>query len=574
MATMTGGEAVVRILQSHGVEFAFGMGGFQALPYYDALARQDQVRHVLIRDEKHGAFAADGYARVRNRAAVADGTLGPGATNLISGAAEALGASIPLVLLTGEVNSQMAGRGATQESDQVGMLRPACKASISVSRIDRLTELSRRAFALANGDRPGPVHLNIPEDIFHGRFDFPDHEFCADPAATCVGGRRVRPETSLIDRAAAMIRQADRPVMVIGGGVHLSEAYDELLRFVEISGIPTASTISGKGSISEAHDLALGICGRYSRTANEFIQEADLLLVVGCKLGEIATNRWSIIPSSTKIIQLDIDPAELGKTYRLEAGLWGDARAGLADLTEALRGEATALAERKAAQRRHVQAARATWLARAKEIYQSDEQPVHMARLLNELRQALPPESILVADGGFAAHWSALLFDVTTVGRTYIANRGHAAVGYGLPGALGAKLAAPDRPVVALCGDNGFAMAASELETARRVGANLICVVVNNAALGYVKALQHALYQDRFISVDFEEVDYAGLARSMGVVGMRVETPQDLKKVLSEAMEAQREGPVLLDVRTTTDPAKMLPGTDSRTLPADSQMAD
>ncbi|HKF78479.1 MAG TPA: thiamine pyrophosphate-binding protein, partial [Candidatus Dormibacteraeota bacterium] len=300
---MTGGEAIVHMLQAHGVELALGMGGFQALPYYDALSRQRQVRHVLVRDEKHAAFAADGYARIRNRAAVVDATLGPGATNLVSGAAESLGASVPVVLMTSEVNSLLAGRGATQESDQVGILRPACKASIGVQRIDRVPEMLRRAFSLAHGGRPGPVNLNVSEDVFHGEFDFPDGSLHADPDATFVGARRIRPDSALVERAAALIREAASPVLIAGGGVHLSRAYSEVERFVDLTGMPVATSISGKGALSERHDLAAGVCGRYSRIANDLIRSADLLVVVGCKLGEIATNRWTIVRPGTRIVQ-------------------------------------------------------------------------------------------------------------------------------------------------------------------------------------------------------------------------------------------------------------------------------
>jgi len=189
-----------------------------------------------------------------------------------------------------------------------------------------------------------------------------------------------------------------------------------------------------------------------------------------------------------------------------------------------------------------------------------------MARLLHELRGAVPAHSVIVADGGFAAHWSALLYDVTAAGRTYIANRGHAAIGYGLPGAMGAKLAAGNAtPVIALCGDNGFAMTALELETARRVGAPVIVVVVNNGALGYIKALQHALYDGRYISSEFLDVDYVSVARACGCEGLLVEDPDDLGGAFRSAMEIQADRPVLIDIRTTTDPAKMLPGVDSRT---------
>jgi acetolactate synthase I/II/III large subunit len=562
MPELSGGEAVVRMLQLHGVEIAFGMGGFQPLPYYDALARQQQIRHVLIRDEKHGAFMADGYARIKNRPAVADATLGPGATNLISGLAEAFGGSIPLIALTGEVNGLIGGRAATQESDQVGMIKPTAKMSIALDRIERVPELIRRAFTVATGGRPGPVHLNVREDVMHGRYDFPDGDLYAASEATAAGRRRIRPDAQLVERAAEALRGAERPVILVGGGVHLAEGWHELTALAELTGIPVATTMSGKGAIVDQHPLSVGLFGRYSRFANDLIKRADVLLVVGCKLGEIATSRWTLLPPDATIIQIDIDPTELGKVYRTELGLWGDAKLALADLAAALSGDRPRMAERALQQAAEVEQRRQVWAVDADPNYHSDERPIHSARLLHELRAALPDDAILVADGGFAAHWSGLLFDVRVPGRTYIANRGHAAIGYGLSGAIGAKLAAPDRVVVALCGDNGFAMALAELETSRRVQAPVIAVVVDNMTLGYVKALQHSLYADRFISVDFLDVDYGAVARQFGCYGARVEDPAQLRPVLREAIASGNTA--VIDVMVTTDPAKMLPGIDAR----------
>jgi acetolactate synthase-1/2/3 large subunit len=563
MPVMTGGEALVRMFQLNGVDLAFGMGGFQPLPYYDALARQTTIRHVLIRDEKHGAFAADAYGRIRNRPAIADATLGPGATNLVSGAAESLGASIPLVLLTGEVNSGIAGRAATQESDQAGMLRPAVKDAITIRQLSRIPELVRRSFAVANGGRPGPVHINVPEEVFHGRHEFADDDLWADPDAGEVGRRQVRPSTALVDRAAQLVLEAENPIVLVGGGIHLSSAYESLCRFVELSGMPVATTISGKGAVAEDHPLAAGLFGRFSRFANDLIAEADVIVVVGCKLGEIATNRWSVIPDQARVIHIDIDPTEIGKVHRADVGIWADAGLALDDLADALAHRRTVLTGRRRRVEADLSARRTAWLETAEPKYASDEQPIHMARVVRELRSALPEDGIVVADGGFAAHWSALLFDVRTAGRTYIANRGHAAIGYGLPGAIGASLAAPGHPVVALCGDNGFAMAVAELETAKRVGAQVVCLVVNNGTLGYVKALQHSLYDDRFVSVDFLETDYAAVARGFGCDGQIVVDPGDLGTALRAGLGSSV--PFVIDARITTDPAHMLPGVDRRT---------
>ena len=558
---LSGGEAIVRMFQAYGVEYSFGMAGFQPLPYYDALARQDKIRHILIRDEKHGSFAADAYARVKRRPAIADATLGPGATNLISGAAESFGASIPQILLTAEVNSAIATRGATQESDQSGMLKPTSRVAIEVNQIQRIPELIRRAFTVANGGRPGPVHVNVPEEVFHGDQEFAESEFYVSDGTVEMCGRRTRPDASSIDRAVAKLSAAERPVMLIGGGVHLSGAYEAVDEFLRETGIPVANTISGKGAVSDRDPLAIGLFGRYSRFANEMIKRSDALLVVGCKLGEIATSRWELFESGTQIVHLDIDPGEQGRVYRTDTALTGDARLGLKDLTAAMQGSISK--EKKTSWAREVAARRSEWLDEALPRYLSDEQPMTMPRLLHELRGAAPQESVVVADGGFAAHWSALLYDVTDVGRSYVANRGHAAIGYGLPGAIGAKLAAPDRTVIALTGDNGFAMAVAELETAKRIGAPVVVVVVNNAALGYVKALQHNMYEDRFLSVDFLDVNYADVARAFGCEGRRVHTGEELAISLKEAFDCNV--PYVIDVMVTTDPAKMLPGIDSRT---------
>lgn len=556
---MTGGEAIVRMMQAYGVEYAFGMGGFQPLPYYDAMARQDSIRHILIRDEKHGSFAADGYARIANRPAVADATVGPGATNLVSGAAESYGASIPQILLTADINRGITTRGATQESDQLGMLGPTSRSTIQIEMISRIPELMRRAFTDANTGRPGPVHVNVPENVFHGRHEFFESDFYATPGTSTVGGLRVQPDDESVDRAARLLTEAKNPVIVAGGGVHLSSAYAALTRFADHLGAPVATSISGKGAISETHPLSLGLVGRYSRFGNDFVGQADALIVVGCKLGEIVTNRWSIIAPETEIIQIDIDPAELGRVYRTAGPIWSDARLGLQALTQAL----PANRDLRTKKAEEVSQAVAAWWSGAEPRYLSEQLPIPMPRVLHELRRIASDDTIIVADGGFAAHWSALLYDVTMAGRSYIANRGHAAIGYGLPGAFGAKLAAPDKPVVALCGDNGFAMTVAELETLKRSKAPVICLVVNNRALGYVKALQHSMYDDRFISVDFEDVNYGEVAKAFGCEGTRVATASQLEAALKDAFDA--DVPYVIDCLITDDPAEMLPGIDART---------
>src|SRR5215468_12437571 len=538
---MNGGRALAEMLRLAEVGPMFGMGGFQLLPFYDALA-QLGMRHFLINDERCGAFAADAYARVTNRPGVCDGTLGPGATNRAH-----------------------SWKNMTQECRQAEILRPAVKELIRVEMTSRVPELLRRAFAVATSGRPGPVLLDVPEDVCHGEHDFAAEDFAIDPTTLSVPARRIRPDRADIVRAAALIGRAKRPLILVGGGIHLSAGYEALLAFAEAQSIPVAHTMSGKGGLACTHPLSAGLFGRYSRIANDLIEASDCLLVVGCKLGEIATKRYALPSRSIPTIHLEIVAEEIGRCLPAEVALWGDARAGLEDLAEAL-----------AEDGRHARAARAdyvaelpkrmaAWREEAAPRLQSAERPIHMARLCSELNRTLPADSILVADGGFAAHWTGLLYDTKSAGRHFILDRGLASIGYGLPGGIGAALAAPKTPVVAITGDGGFNMMIGELETARRAGIGLTIVVVNNAASGYVKALQHAMFRGRYQSSDLVEMDYAAIASAMGCNGIRVEDPDRLGAALRDGL-AERTRPTVLDVVVTRDPARMLPAVDNRTV--------
>jgi acetolactate synthase I/II/III large subunit len=557
---LSGGEALARMLDAQGARWAFGMGGFQLLPFYDALARREQPSHVLIKDERDGAFMADAYARVTGTPGVCDGTLGPGVTNLITGLAEAYGAGVPVIAIAGEVNSMIAGRGATQESAQLAMVAPTVKEAIRVDRIERVPELVRHAYAVATAGRPGPVLLNVAEDVSHGSFDFPLADLTPDPAVSALPGRRTRGDADAIDAVAALLAEAERPLLLVGGGIHLSGGYDELQTLVERFDLPVATTISGKGAISERHPLAVGVFGRYSRIANDLLAEADALVVIGCKLGEIATNRWSLLPEGVRVAQVDVDPTAIGRNVRAEVGVWADAKSALADLVDAL-------GERRKPDRLaylgEIGDRRDAWLAEHDARRHAADEPIHQARMLLELNKAIPDDGILVADGGFAAHWSALYWETAKAGRHYIANRGHASIGYGLPGALGAALGAEGRKVAGLCGDGGLGMSIGELETAVRLNSDVVIVVVDNQASGYVKALQHALFEDRFQSVDCAPVDYARVAAEFGVQAERVEDPAQLGAAFGRAFAHQ--GPALVDVVVTRDAAGMLPAADPRT---------
>jgi len=559
---MTGGEAIARMIQAFDGGPMFGMGGFQLLPFYDA-ARRLGLEHHLINDERAAVFAADAYAKVSGKVGLADATLGPGATNLVTGLVEALNAGTPMVALVGDTNREHSWKNMTQESRQLDILRPCVKEVIRVEMIQRIPELMRRAFAVATSGRPGPVVVDVPEDICHGTYGFSDDDFKVDPRHGMAPSIRCRPDLSDLERAARMIAEAKRPIILAGGGVHISGAAQTLTDFARAFSIPVAHTMSGKGAVPCIDPISAGLFGRYDRIANGLIETSDLILVVGCKLGEIATKRFTVPPKGKRVIHIDIVAEEFGRTLEPELALWGDVRASVADLHAALKDAAPAIRARLADYAAEVPAKMAEWREGVSERLNSDETPVSMARLLTEINRALPADGYLVADGGFAAHWGGLLFDTKQAGRAFVPDRGFASIGYGLPGALGVAMAAPGKQVMSLTGDGGFNMMLGELETARRTGLKFTVIVVNNAASGYVKALQHLVYgPGAYHASDLAETNYAVAAKALGCHGVRVEEPGQLAAALAEAMA--HDGPSVVDVVVTRDPAKMLPGVDNR----------
>jgi len=559
---MTGGEALARLLRAQGIGPMFGMGGFQLLPFYDA-ARRIGLMHSLINDERCGTFAADAYAKVTGRVGVVDATLGPGATNLVTGLIEALNAGTPMVAIVGDSHRLHSWKNMTQESRQLEILAPACKEVIRVEMIERLPELVRRAFQVATTGRPGPVVLDVPEDICHGTFPFDPEELDVPQANQSAPSLRARPSTESLEAAVGLLSKAEKPMVLAGGGVHLSGANEALEAFAEAFNIPVAHTMTGKGAIACTNSLNAGLFGRYDRIANGIMDDSDCLLVVGCKLGEIATKRFTLPPAGKPIIHLEVVAEEIGRTLQPDVAMWGDAREGIRDLHAAMADDAGRQHAMRADFAADVAKRMADWRVSVNERLTSEEVPVNMARLMYELNQGLPADAILVADGGFAAHWGGLLFDTKRAGRGFLPDRGFASIGYGLPGAMGAALAEAG-PVVALTGDGGFNMTLGELETARRMGLDFTIIVVNNAASGYVKALQHLMYgEGAYQSSDLAETNYADAANALGCNGIRVEHPDQVAGAIAAGL-AHKGAPTVIDMVVTRDPAKMLPGVDNR----------
>ena len=562
---MSGGEVLAEMFKRHKVGPMFGMAGFQLLPFYDAV-RNLSMDHTLIADERSGAFMADAWARVTCRPGVCDATLGPGATNLLTALTESLNAGIPVIAMIGDTNRVHSWNNMTQEPNQVELLRPALKEVIRVEVGTRIPEHVRYAYTVATSGRPGPFLLDVPEDICHGVFEFDADDLFIDESTITSPAIRTRPSLEDIKKSASLLSKAKRPIILAGGGVHISQAQEALTAFATEQSIPVAHTLSGKGSIACTDKLSLGLFGRYDRTANQVIDNSDCILVVGCKLGEIATKRYTIPRPGIPIIHLDIYPEEISRWAKTDIRLWGDARESLNELREALSANSENTRKKRDSYINELTKGKDKWRADVNARLTSKEEPVNMARLCHELNNVLPADSILVADGGFAAHWTGLLYDTKQSGRGFIVDRGMASIGYGVAGGIGAQLAAPEKSVFSLTGDGGLNMTLGDLETAARLKVPLTMIVVNNAASGYIKALQHAMFSGRYQSSDLSDLNYADIAESLGCKGIRVTKPNKLAEAFKEAL-SERNLPTLIDVVVTRDAAQMLPGVDNRSAP-------
>jgi len=554
-----GGQIVVEMLKAYEVRHIFGVPGDTGLAFYDALAqagRQGQIEHVLARDERSAAYMADVYARVAFRPGVCEGPSGAGATYLASGLAEPQASSIPVVALTSDTPLAEAERNILTALDQPALFAPITKWATRVTQAGRIPDAMRQAFRLATSGRPGAVQVTLPMDVLEGQAPAPwlqaEQACCACPAY------RTRPDPAAVQRAADLLRQAERPVIIAGGGALTSGAWAELTALAKALGAPVATSISGKGAIAEDHPLSLGVVGSNGRRpyANAAVRAADLILYVGCKTGSVVTDGWTLPPHGTDqaILQLDIDPAEIGRNYAPAAGLVGDARLGLADLL-------AALTARRLVPRADPLAGLAPEIQDFWEDFEAkaaaETTPIKPQRVIAALGRLLPEDSIVVADAGTPTPFAAAYLS-SPAGRRVIIPRGHGGLGYALPGVVGAKLARPQATVVGLIGDGSFGMSAGELETIARLGLSVTLVQFNNACFGWIKVSQDILYGGRHFGVDFgADTDYVAIARGFGLRGVRVEEAAGVEPALREALAGGQ--PTFIDIVSEDGSAELPP---------------
>ena len=536
---------MVTLLQRHGVKTVFGLCGDTSLPMYDALYRMDHgIRHVLTRDERSAGYMADVYARVGGTTGVCEGPSGGGATYMAPALIEANDSSVPVVAITSDVSVASRGRYPLTELDQEALYRPLTKWNTVLNSADQIPHSVRRAFNMATSGKPGSVHLGFPIDVQRAHVEGGD--LWADPALLAYPSRRVAPDPAAVEAAAAILAKASKPVIVVGGGAVISSAFAELAALAERIAAPVLCSVSGKGALADSHPLMAGAVGSNGGTPETrgIVAGADTVIMIGCRAGSVTTERWRYpAPGSCRIIHIDIDPDVVGVSYFPDAALVGDARlvlAALLDATDAAGPEA--LDEAKAL----VARAKASRRARFDALADSEERPIRPERLVRSLNRLLPDDAVLVLDPGTPCPYFTAYYDLPRPGRHIVTNRAHGALGYSLPGVVGAQFARPNAKCVAVMGDGSFGFSAGEMETIVRHDLPVMLVVVANATYGWIKAGQATGFGKRYYSVDFSASQHARIAEAYGLKAWRVEDPRELDDALRQAIA--HDGPTLVEV--------------------------
>ncbi len=568
MPTYKGAEIIVEYLIKEKTPYLFGLCGHGIIGFLDAVYdRRDKIKAISVHHEAAAGFMADAYFRVAHHPVATFTSCGPGSAQMPVGIASAFLDSSAFLAITGNVPTSQFNRGPFQETgrhfqgDFISVMRPYVKRSFQPTRADMLPLTMRQAFSTMLNGRPGPAHIDVPLNVF---VETSEAEI-PEPGDWRLGtSSRSAGDPEAVARAAQMLLEAERPVIVAGHGVHLGEASRELRELVDLLEIPVASTPLGKGAIDERHSLSLGATGRNGTYAcNQATRTADVILALGTRFDDRATSAWlpgytySIPP--TRLIHVDIDPQELGRNYPPTVGILGDVRSVLRQLIALLQPRAAEARARHSDFVSKLATWKAEWEAALSPARTSDAEPIVPDRLIADLRAVVPEDAILMADVGVHHNWLVQQWE-TYRPHSLLQSWGFASMGFGVAGPLGAKLAAPERPVVSVCGDGGFLMTNSAVATAVEYDLPVVWVVWNN--LGYVsirdqqfgffgKGRELVTRFRKDATGEFVSPDYAALARSMGAEGMRVTRPGDLREQIAWALECGR--PCVLDVRVDSE---------------------
>ncbi|VVB75434.1 3D-(3,5/4)-trihydroxycyclohexane-1,2-dione hydrolase [uncultured archaeon] len=533
---MRGTESILKALIANKTKHIFGFPGGTVIPLYDELLNfEKDLRHILVRHEQCAAHAADGYARASGGAGVCLATSGPGATNLVTGIMTAYMDSSPLIALAGNVPTTLLGNDAFQETDMIGVTLPITKHNFQIRSANNITSTINNAFTIALNGRPGPVFIDIPKDV---QLNQVTNE---KPTQKIEGFNPVlKGHPEQIKRAAKMILDAQRPVIIAGGGIIISNASHELSKIVESFNLPVTSTFMGKSCIEETHPLYLGVVGMHGRkTANYAVGNADVIVAIGCRFSDRITGDVKTFAPEAKIIHIDIDSAEIGKNVRADLPIVGDAKHILAELLDAMRA--------------HAKKGKTEWSKKMEKFikecncgFDISNNPIDPRKIIHELNKVLAPHDIVTAGTGqhqmFAAH-----FLKRSLPRTFISSGGAGTMGFGFPSAIGAKVAKPNSQVIDVDGDGSFAMVMQELATCKEEHIKVIPLIFNNSYLGMVRQWQELFHNKRYSGVRLNRTpNFAKVAQAYGLKGLTVDRESEINKSLKEALA--HDETVLVDV--------------------------
>jgi acetolactate synthase-1/2/3 large subunit len=555
MTKMSGAKALIQSLERQNVDAMFGILGGAVLPIYDHLCKS-KIRHILCRHEQGAAHAADGYARASGKAGVCMATSGPGATNLVTGIANAYMDSAPIIALTGQVptggvnSSYMIGRDAFQEADIIGITTAITKHNFQLRNAAEIPKCIKTAFYIATTGRPGPVLVDVPKNV---QTEVADIDFS--------NGIQIRgykpasnPHPLQIRKAAELLAEAERPVILAGGGVITSNASPELLQIAEILMAPVATSFMGKGSFPETHPLSLGSIGMHGNpVANKLLCEADVMLAVGTRFSDRATGKLSSFCAPSRKIQIDIDTAEIGKNIDVDIPIVADAKKALQALNERLVKQLKKKGNN-------------AWAKRVKDAKKQMNPPAKAGTkemkpkaFLQELRKLLPESAIVTTEVGQNQMWAALYFNALKP-RTFISSGGLGTMGFGFPAAIGAKVACPDRPVVDIAGDGSFRMTEQELATSVSEDIPVIVIVLNNSVLGMVAQWQRMFFKGRYSAIKLGSIpDFVKLAEAYGAQGLRARSIPEFTKAVKTALKSDVTTVIDVPISMEEDVVPMVP---------------